>query len=94
MTLHPTLSAAAEMTRRWIQTERQQCETCAHIQRSKQPADDGGALSVLRCGLAKPLTTIRGRPFRLHCIDARAPGQKCGPGAELWEARVSTGCST
>lgn len=71
------------------QTERQLCATCAHVRVS----EEGRAMRCAKAPHEKPSEQITKllaeRGVFMFCIDAREPGQPCGPGGELYEAVVA-----
>lgn len=61
---------------------RQQCIRCTHCQVHDDPRQDKPG-TILRCAAFGP---ISGRGKLMYCIDARSEADKCGTGADRFEA--------
>lgn len=59
--------------------QRAKCEACKHCRKVKPPSIAQGRMSCM-------ITPMLGKG-RADCIDAREPGQDCGPKAILFQPR-------
>lgn len=81
MSLDPRFLTVHPATALWWE-QRQQCERCRHVEID---------VPQMRCRkINHPIGTGKGgagRVIKMYCIDARLPGQPCGPDAALFKEK-------
>lgn len=66
--------------------QRQQCELCANCNK-REVTRCTQSSHVMRCKVSKTRLPC-GKSYTAYCIDARLPGQPCGPDAALFKEKT------
>lgn len=64
--------------------QRKLCEVCVNVVRK----DEEVRCQLASAGTQRVEAPMRSRKLHIYCIDAREPGQPCGPTGDLFERSV------